>query len=106
MHVYSMCGSDSLILRVICIHVSVLNCMCMVHSVVHMCVPCTCTCGNWTHYMYAYVDHRASCCCGYARVGEIRKKGVVRPTTKDVYVPILERLKLEGIEATVTKHRT
>eukprot|EP00731_Ephydatia_muelleri_P001401 Em0001g1401a len=39
-------------------------------------------------------------------IGEIRKKGVVRPTTKDVYVPILERLKLEGIEATVTKHRT
>ena len=56
--------------------------------------------------MYAYGDHRASCCCGYALVGEIRKKGVVRPTTKDVYMPILERLKLEGIEATVTKHRT
>ena len=34
--------------------------------------------------------------------GEIKTKGVVRPTTKDVYLPILERLKLEGIEATVT----
>lgn len=37
--------------------------------------------------------------------GEIKKKGVVRPVTKDVYQPILDRLKLEGIEATVSKHR-
>ena len=33
--------------------------------------------------------------------GEICKKGVVVPTTSDIYEPILEQLKKEGIQATV-----
>ena len=33
--------------------------------------------------------------------GEICKKGVVVPTTSDIYEPILELLKKEGIQATV-----
>ena len=31
--------------------------------------------------------------------GEICKRGVVIPTTSDIYDPILERLKKEGIQA-------
>lgn len=31
--------------------------------------------------------------------GEIKKKGIVIPTTKDIYLPILEKLKEEGIVA-------
>ena len=67
-----------------------------------------------THYGVPYGFSAMAQCVGKPAAiaakmvlsGEIRKKGVVRPTTKDVYMPILERLKLEGIEATVTKHRT
>ena len=33
--------------------------------------------------------------------GEICKKGIVVPTTSDIYEPILEQLKKEGIQATV-----
>ena len=32
-------------------------------------------------------------------LGELKTKGIVIPTTKDIYVPILEKLKEDGIEA-------
>ena len=31
--------------------------------------------------------------------GEINRKGIVRPTTSDIYRPILEHLAVEGIQA-------
>lgn len=89
---------------VICIFVCML-CVCMYTSI-HTCIH---TCA-WHFKVWEYIMAIHDCFVWLSwlqtRVGEIRKKGVVRPTTKDVYMPILERLKLEGIEATVTKHRT
>ena len=32
--------------------------------------------------------------------GELTTRGIVTPTTSDIYTPILRRLKAEGIEAT------
>ena len=55
-------------------------------------------------FRFVFLAEVLACMCvGWLPwTGEIKTKGVVRPTTKDVYLPILERLKLEGIEATVT----
>ena len=33
--------------------------------------------------------------------GELTRKGVVTPTTDDIYIPVLEELKAEGIQATI-----
>ena len=33
--------------------------------------------------------------------GELTRKGVVTPITNDIYTPVLEELKAEGIQATI-----
>ena len=38
-------------------------------------------------------------CHAVVILGELKRTGVVIPTTEDIYVPILEKLKEDGIQA-------
>ena len=51
------------------------------------------------HVKFTQLQRYASILCVLSILGELRTKGIVIPTTKDLYVPILEKLKEDGIEA-------
>ena len=48
-----------------------------------------------------YCCRWASSYCALSAAGEVKAKGVLTPTTKEIYGPILKALKEEGIEARI-----